>query len=381
MYVTGLRCIRCSRIYDVGKAEHLCPACGIQPGGDPGVLDAQYDYDAAGPALRAALPGARRDLFRWLALLPLDAAAPVPFTGGTPLTEAPRLAAALGLARLWLKDEPRNPTRCLKDRATAVAVGRAIAAGQSDIFCASAGNAAISLAGLAAHAGLTAHVFVPRDASPTRLAWLRHYGARVHVSSGDYDVAFEEAESAGADGGWYSRNCAYNPWLVEGKKTAAFEIAEQLGWEPPDLVAAPVGDGCTLSALGKGFGELERVGLTQRLPRLVGAQAEGMRPLVRRFRGEAPAAESGDTRAASIRVRTPRNALRLLGELARCDGMLLAVPDDATAQAQRALGTDAGMVAEFTSAAGLAALALLSKEEREGRNAVVVVTGGRPDEL
>lgn len=381
MYLTGLRCVRCGRDHPPDAVEHLCSDCGVSAGGDPGVLDAQYDYDAAGPALRTALAGARRDLFRWLPLLPLDAAAPVPFTGGTPLTEAPRLAAALGLARLWLKDEPRNPTRCLKDRATAVAIGRAVATGRTEVYCASAGNAAISLAGLGAHAGLTAHVFVPHDASPTRLAWLYHYGARVHVSSGDYDVAFDEAEAAGAAGGWYSRNCAYNPFLVEGKKTAAFEIAEQLGWNPPDLVAAPVGDGCTLAAIGKGFRELQLVGMTDRLPRLVGAQAEEMRPLVRRFRGEAATGESGATRAASIKVRTPRNALRLLAELAECDGVLLSVPEDETARAQATLGREAGMVAEFTSATGLAALAALPPDERVGRTAVLVVTGGRPDEL
>jgi threonine synthase len=381
VYLVGLRCVRCSRTYGAGEAEYLCADCGAPAGDDPGILDARYDYDAAAPALRTALAGARRDIFRWLPLLPLDEPAPVPFTGGTPLTEAPRLAAQLGLARLWLKDEPRNPTRCLKDRATAIAIGRAVAAGRRELYCASAGNAAISLAGLAAHAGLTAHVYVPADASATRLAWLRHFGARVHVSSGDYDAAFDEAEAAGAAGGWYSRNCAFNPFLVEGKKTAAFEIAEQLRWEPPDLVAAPVGDGCTLAALGKGFRELRRVGLTERHPRLIGAQAEGMRPLVRRFRGEPPATESGDTRAASIKVRAPRNALRLLAEVAASDGLLTAVPDDAAGRAQAALGRGAGMVAEFTSAAALAALASLPRHEREGRTAVVVITGGRPDEL
>ena len=381
MYLTGLRCVRCGRVYQPGESEYLCTDCGAPDDGDPGILDAQYDYDAAAPALRTALAGARRDIFRWLPLLPLDAPAPVPFTGGTPLTEAPRLAAALGLARLWLKDEPRNPTRCLKDRATAIAIGRATASGRTELYCASAGNAAISLAGLAAHAGLTAHVYVPADASPVRLAWLAHFAAEVHVSAGNYDVAFEEAETAGAARGWYSRNCAFNPFLVEGKKTAAFEIAEQLRWEPPDLVAAPVGDGCTLAALGKGFREMQRVGLTDRRPRLVGAQATGMQPLVRRFRGEPAARESGDTLAASIKVRTPRNALRLLDELGASNGTLTAVTDHETRRAQIALGRDAGMVAEFTGAVGLAALVALPREAREGRTAVVVITGGRPDEL
>jgi threonine synthase len=199
------------------------------------------------------------------------------------------------------------------------------------------------------------------------------------VTGDDYDAAVEAAEAEGRERGWYTRTCALNPLLVEGKKTAAFEIAEALGWAAPDVVVTPVGDGCTLAAIGKGFSELARLGRTQRLPRLVGVQSRGVQPLVRRFRGEPPA-EPEPSRAFSIAVRRPRNALRLLAEIAASGGTLLAVPDDAMARAADALAREAGIVAELTSAAALAGLLELAESESlAGRVAVVVVTGGRPD--
>jgi threonine synthase len=208
---------------------------------------------------------------------------------------------------------------------------------------------------------------------------LEYYGADVRVSTGDYDTAYAEAEEAGQRHGWYSRNCAFNPFLVEGKKTVAFEIAEALDWNAPDTVVAPVGDGCTLAAIGKGFRELREVGLLDRVPRLVGAQAEAMMPLVRRWRGAA-GEDTGLTEAASINVRRPRNALRLLEELRQADGELVAVTDEAIGSAQVRLAREAGVVVEFTAAAGLAALdGTTDAQELLGGTVVVVLTGGRVD--
>ncbi|HEU4829440.1 MAG TPA: pyridoxal-phosphate dependent enzyme [Gemmatimonadales bacterium] len=375
--VTGLRCITCGKVTAFDPSAYLCPACGEEgAGGDPGILDVEYDYDLARRRL-----GRRSDrpdgIFRFLPLLPLVSVAPVLTAGATALVSAPRLARRLGLSALHLKDETRNPTRCLKDRSTAVGVSLALELGAESVYCASAGNAAISLAGYAAHAGLHCHVFVPGRVSDMRLEWLRRFGAQVHVSEGNYDQAFAESELAGRARGWYSRNCAYNPFLVEGKKTAALEIGEQLGFDAPDVVIAPVGDGCTLAAIGKGFRELREIGRTARVPALIGVQAEGVQPLVRRFRSE-PLDAGGETRAASISVRRPRNARRLLRELERAGGELLAVPDDATAVAQRTLAEEAGIVAEFTSATTLAALEQRAAELR-GQRVVLVITGGRTD--
>ncbi|MEZ4521725.1 MAG: pyridoxal-phosphate dependent enzyme [Thermomicrobiales bacterium] len=350
---------------------------------DPPVLDVNYDYESAARQLRdsEAIFASRRDVFRWLPLLPVERPGDVLPAGGTPLVSAPRLARRFGLGNLYLKDETRNPTRCLKDRATAVGITMAMAQGHTDVYCASAGNAAISLAGFAAHAGLTCHAFVPNIASRTRIGWLRRYGANIHISTGNYDQAYDESEEEGARHGWYSRNCALNPFLVEGKKTCAFEIADDLGGVAPDWVISASGDGCTLGAIGKGFREMVQVGLLDRLPRLVGVQSEEIQPMVRRFNGEPYSDNGGATEAQSIAVRKPRNAVRLLREIEASDGEMIAVPDTEIAAAQRQLATQAGLVAEFTSAATLAALARLAEERSlEDQTAVLVITGGRLDE-
>lgn len=390
MFHTALRCLRCGAVEQPGSESYLCRQCGV--GADPtdaGVLDVQYDYAAVRTRLfgggRTLLDGGHRDLFRYLPLLPLDGRGPVPPVGSTPLYEASALAASAGVATLLLKDETRNPTRAHKDRATAVGVTRARAQGYADIVCASSGNAAISMAGFAAFAGMRAHAFVPNAASEVRLAWLRRYGAEVRRSEGDYDVAFDEAEQMRAQG-WYSRNCAYNPFLVEGKKTLGLEIAEQLGWQTPDLIVCPVGDACTLAAIGKAFRELAEMGVVDRLPRLIGIQAAAMQPAVERLRarrGE-PAPEppaDAPTVAASIDVVHPRNLLRLLLELDEA-GTLLAVEEHEIAAAQRDLAEHAGLVAEFTSATTLAGLRKLAAQESlDGTTAVLVITGGRPDDM
>lgn len=383
MYVTGLRRLTSDEELPFDPTAYTPVDAPPGPEGDAPVLDVQYDYDAAARELKSVIESgrSRRDVFRWLPLLPVESAGPVLPAGGTPLVNAPRLASRLGLANLYLKDETRNPTRCLKDRATAVGVTMAIDQGHSDVYCASAGNAAISLAGFAAHAGLTCHAYVPSYASKVRLAWLHRYGANVHVSTGNYDDAYAEAEADGARHGWYSRNCALNPFLVEGKKTVSFEIGEELNWQAPDWLIAPSGDGCTLGAIGKGFRELAEVGLTGGVPRLVGAQSDAVQPLVRRFKGEPPATESGSTNAASIAVREPRNALRLLNEVQSSNGTMVAVPDEEILEAQALLATEAGVVAEFTSAATLAALMRLSNSQSlAGQTAVLVITGGRLDD-
>jgi threonine synthase len=342
---------------------YVCASCG-------GILDVRYDY---GRARAQALSG--RGVFRYLPLLPVfpehDAREILP-AGGTPLVSAPRLASRLGLARVLIKDETRNPTRCLKDRATAVGMALAIESGATEVYCASAGNAAISLAGFAASCGMPCHVYVPSYASATRLDWLRRFGADVHVSSGNYDQAFEEAEQAGRAHGWYSRNCAFNPFLVEGKKTCGLEIAEEVA---ADFVIAPVGDGCTLGAIGKGFREAREMGWIDKLPRLIGVQAQGVRPMVDQFLGTK--SEEGETAAASIAVRRPRNSIRLLREISESDGQMIAVTDVQIGAAQRALAEEAGVIAEFSSASTLAGLSLMKGVE--GATAVLVITGGRVD--
>ena len=369
-----LRCLACGAIHPASFDASTCLAPGHQ--GERGILDATWDYDRA----RRAWPApTAQGFWRWKPLLPVaPPVLPLLPTGDTPLAGVPRLAARLGLKELWLKDDTRNPTRSLKDRATAVATAIALATGRRTVACASAGNAAISLAGFAAGAGLACEVFVPSDASAERRAWIERFGARMHVSTGNYDAAFDECEAAARANGWYNRNCAYNPFLVEGKKTVSYEICEQLGREIPDAVICAVGDGCTLGAIGKGFRDLRALGVTGAVPALVGVQADAVAPLVSRRRGEAWLDDGRPTIAASIAVRQPRNAVRVLREIDESHGALLAVSDDAIRAAQQSLARTAGVVVEAATAATLAALeALVADGQLRGARVVLVLTGAR----
>ena len=360
MFVTHLECLACGARYPMDPRAYVCAKCArdsgrslrLRSGAFPAVSIAR-SVSISGAAAGAG--GAR------------DSAG-----GGDAVGIGSQARGAVGVGRVLIKDETRNPTRCLKDRATTVGMALAIESGATDVYCASAGNAAISLAGFAANCGFPCHAFVPASVSETRLDWLRRFGADIHVSEGNYDQAFEEAEQAGRANGWYSRNCAFNPFLVEGKKTCALEIAEEV---TADFVIAPVGDGCTLGAIGKGFREARELGLIDRLPRLIGVQAAGVQPIVDQFRGTK--SREGETAAASIAVRRPRNAIRLLKEIEASHGEMIAVTDAEIGAAQRALAEKAGVVAEFTSAATLAALEKV-KGVRDA-TAVLVITGGRVD--
>ena len=173
--------------------------------------------------------------------------------GWSPLYEEDRLAKLLGLKKLWVKDDGQNPTASLKDRASAMAVAKAKEAGAEIIACSSTGNAASSLAGNAAAAGLKTFIFVPSRAPKGKVAQLMTFGANVISVQGNYEETFELSKKAIDKWGWYNRNAAINPYLSEGKKTVSLEIAEQLGWKMPDYLAISVGDGCTIAGVWKGL--------------------------------------------------------------------------------------------------------------------------------
>lgn len=376
--VIELRCLACGALQPSDYSASTCAAPGHDD--ERGILDVRYDYERAKrdwPEAGALGLG----IWRWQALLPVQKPlVPLLPVGDTPLVSAPRLAARLGLKELWLKDDTRNPTRSFKDRATAIAMAIALEQRARAVACASAGNAAISLAGFAANAGITCEVFVPSYASPERLNWLEKFGARVHVSTGNYDQAFAECEEGVATHGWYNRNCAYNPYLVEGKKTVSFEIGAQFGYAMPDAVICAVGDGCTLGAIGKGFRELRAMGVAQSIPQLIGVQAERVSPLVSRQRGERWTDDGQQTSAASIAVRKPRNAVRVLNEVRESRGVLMGVSEAAMSVAQRAYAREAGVVVETSTAATLAGLeSLCGDGQLKGARVVAVLTGGRAD--
>ncbi len=351
--VTRLTCISCDHVYDPTPADTTCPACGDRDG----ILDVAYDLDAARATLTwDALHGRPRTHWRYQELLPVDAFPDWP-VGWTPIVDAPRLASVVGVRALRLKDEGRNPTASFKDRASSVGVVRAQAAGAATIACASTGNAASSLAGYAAMAGLRAVIFVPKAAPEPKLAQLLVYGARVFRVQGSYADAYDLCMRACAAFGWYNRNCAINPYLVEGKKTAGLEIAEQCRDDPPAWVAVSVGDGCTIAGIGKGLRQMRDLGLIDWRSKLLGVQASGVAPIARMFKGLEPDASAcTSTLADSIDVPVPRNAAKAIREVRESEGAFVTVSDDAILDAIRMTGRLAGVFAEPAAAASVAGI-------------------------
>nr|WP_240943072.1 threonine synthase [Planosporangium thailandense] len=299
---------------------------------------------------------------RYADLLPLSPGAldelPKGWLSPTPLIDAPAMAKALGVGSLRIKDEGRNPTGSLKDRSSTLAALHAMSSGQRDLACASTGNAASSLAGICANLGLTAHIFVP-DGTPTaKLDQLRMFGADVLIVRGSYDDAYYLCRDAAKEFGWYDRNCATNPYLVEGKKTCGLELAEQMAAEPADWVSVAVGDGCTVTAVHKGLTEMVRLGVIPRLPRILGIQPEGASPIALAFQEDSDQVRPQvvSSTADSISVGRPRNALRALRAVRASGGSLQTVTDEEMLSWRERLAGASGIFAEAGAAAGIAGL-------------------------
>ncbi|HLA77938.1 MAG TPA: threonine synthase [Vicinamibacteria bacterium] len=374
-FVSGLTCMRCGQRYARGL-DGPCPRCGPE-----GVLDIEFDLASVKRSLnRRSLAGRSHHLWRYAELLPVPSQARRPplAAGWTPLLDAPRLAAWAGVRGLILKDEGRNPTASFKDRASAVGVARALARKATVVACASTGNAASSLAGAAASVGLPAVIFVPQFAPEPKVAQLLIFGARVIRVQADYDATWEFCQRACDRYGWYNRNAAVNPSLVEGKKTCGLEIAEQTGAGVPDWVAVSVGDGCTIAGIWKGLREMHALGFIPRLPRLLAVQAQGARPLVDAFREKRDLIPGpAETLADSICVGHPRNWRKALAAVRQSGGTFIAVPDEAILEAMRVTGRLSGVFGEPAGVAGVAGLRLAVKDGIVGRRAtaLAVITG------
>jgi len=407
-YVLGFRCLVCDQQIDLRPSDindepaagfqpvYTCPSCG-------GNLDVIYDYPAIARAFTPATLAANPDptIRRWLPLLPIARAESLPplEIGGTPLYRAERLSRHLGLQHLYLKDDGRNPTASLKDRASAVVVAVAREHGVRVITAASSGNAGAALAGCAAAAGMESVIFVPHTAPRPKVAQLLLFGARVLAVQGTYDQAFDLCLEASRLYGWYNRNTGYNPFTREGKKTCALEIAEQLGALPmgegqkqgtvPDKVFVAVGDGNIISGLWKGFRDLLALGWIDHLPQLIGVQAEGSAPLVKTWGNlVASPLQGGWSRVAiepvaahtiadSICVGLPRDGLAALRAVMETGGRFVAVTDQEILMAMVLLARYAAVFAEPAGATGFAGLLKLQEQGlvRPDERLVVVVTG------
>ena len=365
----------CGSSYDYGNV-FTCPTCGIE-----GILDVQYDYDAIlSSEFKSQFSHRSFNHWRYIELLPVspDLALPHLHVGWTPVYDIPRFAKAMGVRKLFLKDDGRNPTNSFKDRASSIGVLKAMEFGFNTIACASTGNAASSLAGLSAAVGLKSYIFVPQRAPEPKVTQLLVFGSTVIKVQGTYENAFDLCREACEKFGWYNRNSGTNPFLVEGKKTAGLEIAEQCAHDLPDWVVVSVGDGCTIGGIGKGLQEMKRLGIIERVPRLLGVQAEGAKPMLEAFKsGKELVPSDIDTIADSIAVGTPRNWRRAIQQIKDSSGDMIAVSDEEILEAMRMtarLGGVFGEPAGITGAAGIKK-AVEQKIIQPNESVLTVVTG------
>jgi threonine synthase len=323
---------------------------------------ARYDLEAARTALTpASLAGRPRGLWRWHELLPvLDPIYQVSLgEGDSPLLSAPRLGAAVGLPGLYIKDESNQPTGSFKARGLCVAVAKALELGLREFVIPTAGNAGGALAAYAARAGAAAHVFMPADAPEVNKAEVRAAGADLRLVDGLISDAGRLAAAEARRHGWFDVSTLKEPYRLEGKKTMGLELAEQFGWDLPEVILYPTGGGTGLIGMWKAFAELEALGwIDSRRPRMVSVQAAGCAPVVRAFETGATRMEAwpnAATHAAGLRVPLPFADRLILEALRSSGGTAVAVSEDAIRAAQRQLAEQEGLFVAPEGAATLAA--------------------------
>ncbi len=374
-YASGLRCRECGHDYEIAPI-YTCEWCF-------GPIEVVYDYDAIRAAVsREKIAAGPDSIWRYADLLPADGDVAVDLGAGfTPLVRADRLAAALGLGEVWIKNDTLNPTNSFKDRVVAVALSKALEFGFKTAACASTGNLANSVAAHAAHAGLKSYVFVPADLEAGKIVTTAVYGGNVVAVDGNYDdVNRLCAELAGAYP-WAFVNVNVRPFYAEGSKTLAYEVAEQLGWETPDHVVVPMASGSLLTKIDKGFRELHKVGLLDREPevRVSGAQALGCSPIAKAWLDGADTIKpvKPSTIAKSLAIGNPADGYFALDVVRSTGGAMAAVTDDEIVAAIQLLARTEGIFAETAGGVTVATLKRLAEAGvvRPDERTVVYITG------
>jgi threonine synthase len=375
--VTGLRCRECGETEPIGLA-HVCGFCF-------GPLEVVYDDELiASRVSRERIAAGPRSLWRYGDLLPVLSGAAGDRvdlgTGFTPLRSAPRLAARLGLRELWLKDDTRNPSGSFKDRVVTVAVSAARALGIDTLACASTGNLANSVSAHAAAAGSPAYVFIPDDLERGKVVGSAVYGANVVAVEGSYDDVNRLCAEVADREGWGFVNVNLRTYYAEGSKTIGFEIAEQLGWQLPDHVVAPLASGSMYTKIFKAFGELARFGLVAGdPPRMSGAQATGCSPIAEAFeRGSFDVRpQRADTIARSLAIGNPADGYYALKVAQETGGAVGHVSDDEVVAGIRLLAETEGIFAETAGGVTVANLARFVEAGVIGRDerTVAIISG------
>jgi len=382
MGIAFFTCSVCGSTYSSNEVQYTCPRDGAN-------LDVHCDFETTEtkPSIESILRSSEQSIWRYAPLLPVPdpgfAHTPLHQVGMTPVYQPENLRQQLGLQQLWIKDESRNPSASFKDRASAVVVARALQTKEEVIIAASTGNAGAATACMAASVGMHAIILAPRTAPPAKIAQLLAFGAQVLLVDGNYDQAFDLSVTASQTFGWYNRNTGYNPFTAEGKKTAAFEIWEQVLRKldpsaPPLTIYIPVGDGNIISGVYKGFQDLRSLGWIEHLPRLIGVQAEGSAAIANAFLAGKDTVEPvhAVTIADSINVDLPRDGFRALRAVRETHGTYIKVSDEEILQSIPTLGK-VGIFVEPAAAAAFAGLvkALETCQQDPGAPVLVLCTG------
>ncbi len=344
-----LRCIECGREYPEDEVRYRCE-CG-------GLLEAVIELDN----VENVFDGRNVNLWKYRSFIPVERRVSLD-EGGTPLYRLENLQKELGMRELYVKNEGANPTGSFKDRGMTVGVSKALELGMDKVICASTGNTSASLAAYAAKAGIKAYVLVPSGKIALgKLAQAIVYGAKVVPVRGNFDDALSVVVKASAELGVYMLN-SINPFRLEGQKTIAFEIYDQLGFVPDNIVL-PVGNAGNISAIWKGFKELHAAGFIDKLPRMIGIQAEGASPLAKAWKGkkEFVPEKNPETIATAIRIGNPANWRKAWMAAKESGGLFESVSDGEILQAQRLLASKEGIFVEPASASSLAGLIKLRK--------------------
>jgi threonine synthase len=358
-YLSQLECSECGQTYRADELHNLCVKCNAP-------LWVRYDLDRARNELdRDRFATRAAGLWHWAELLPIDDLAQRIDLGegGTPLLRIDRLAAQLSLQNVWLKDEGRNPTGSFKARGMAMAVTRAKALGVKEFVVPTAGNAGGAAAAYAARAGMSIHVYMPKDAPPANINECRAVGADVHLIDGLINDAGRIAAADAKEHGWFDLATLKEQYRVEAKKTMGYEIAQDLQWKLPDVIVYPAGGGTGLIGIWKAFEEMEALGwIGSQRPRMVAVQASGCQPIVTAFERDQLASElhqNAQTIAAGLRVPKPLGDRMMLRAIRASGGTAIAVDDKAiVAMADRVLRVE-GISLAFEGAATLVAAKML----------------------
>lgn len=359
---TGLKCKECGAEYEP-KAINVCEFCF-------GPLEVVYDYSAlARTVTRASIEAGPNSIWRYRPLLPVATDNPIDVgTGMTPLLKANRLARRLGLKQLFIKNDAVNmPTLSFKDRVVSVALTRARELGFTTVSCASTGNLANSTAAIAAHAGLDCCVFIPADLEAGKVLGTLIYGPTVMAVQGNYDQVNRLCSEVANSHGWGFVNINLRPYYSEGSKTLGYEVAEQLGWQLPDHVVAPLASGSLFTKIYKGFQEFIKLGLVdEKAVRFSGAQADGCSPIAQAFKEGrdfiTPVKPS--TIAKSIAIGNPADGIYAVDIARKTNGNIESVTDQEIVEGIKLLAETEGI---FTETAGGTTIAVLKKLVEAGK--------------